>query len=372
MSDNLYRVLVVGPSGSGKSQFCNFVQKDLTNSINKVGFILDSNTIFPKSNKFKRIETNFDFIDTPGYSDCGIDDIEKSLKYLANYLKELKSIHHIILLLKFGERFTYDFKQYLKCLSKMFTANEFFRHLSFVFTKFPDSRSKMVLKEKNNHIVELNKLIKSTFGLSETDNLPTINIYYINTEINKDNEEFYQKNQDTIDIILEKILLNQKIYNPINTENLDITGKNAELRKEEELERLKKFTEKLKMEKTLREKEMMENKKRQEEILKIQKKIIEEQRRMKEILNEKHKERLKNYQTLNKISNTGREVAKVGGIGVLGSVGLGILGAIITPFCPIAGPVLIGAAIGGGTAGATEVAVGGTMAGVAEIKKQNL
>ena len=119
------------------------------------------------------------------------------------------------------------------------------------------------------------------------------------------------------------------------------------------------------MEKTL-EKEMIENKKRQEEILQKQKKIIEEKRKLKEIINEKNK----NYQTLNNISNAGREVAKVGGIGVLGSVGLGIIGAILTPFCPIAGPVLIGAAIGGGTTSAAEVAVGGTMAGVAEIKKK--
>ena len=48
----------------GKSQFCNFVQKDVTNSINKVRNSLESCTQGTKSNKFKRIETNFDFIDT--------------------------------------------------------------------------------------------------------------------------------------------------------------------------------------------------------------------------------------------------------------------------------------------------------------------
>ena len=156
MSDILYRILVIGFSGSGKSQFCNFVQKDLTNSINKVGFTLDSTTVSPKSNKFKRIETNFDFIDTPGYSDYGIENIEKCLKCLANYLKELKRIHHLIFLLSFGERVTYRFQQYLKCLARMFIENEFLCHLSFVFTKFPDNPSEMVLKRKNKLKVHLN------------------------------------------------------------------------------------------------------------------------------------------------------------------------------------------------------------------------
>ena len=64
MIDNILRTLIVGPIGAGKSQFYNFVQKDVTNSINKVRNSLESCTQGPKSNKFKRIETNFDFIDT--------------------------------------------------------------------------------------------------------------------------------------------------------------------------------------------------------------------------------------------------------------------------------------------------------------------
>lgn len=36
MEKKTYRIVVVGPTGSGKSQFCNFVKKDLTNSFYKV------------------------------------------------------------------------------------------------------------------------------------------------------------------------------------------------------------------------------------------------------------------------------------------------------------------------------------------------
>ena len=69
MIDNILRTLIVGPIGAGKSQFCNFVQKDITNSINKVSDSLESCYKSPKSNKFKRNEKNFDFIDTVGSND---------------------------------------------------------------------------------------------------------------------------------------------------------------------------------------------------------------------------------------------------------------------------------------------------------------
>ena len=56
MIDNILRTLIVGPIGAGKSQFCNFVQKDVTNSINKVRNSLESCTQGPKSNKFKELK----------------------------------------------------------------------------------------------------------------------------------------------------------------------------------------------------------------------------------------------------------------------------------------------------------------------------
>ena len=121
----IFRVLVLGPTGAGKSQFCNFIQRDLTNSINLVSDSLDSCTIDPQSNEFRRLDTDFDFIDTAGNSDSNDNDIE-NLKRLVDYLKKLKKIHYLILVLKFGERFTGDTKQYIEALGKIFTVNEFF------------------------------------------------------------------------------------------------------------------------------------------------------------------------------------------------------------------------------------------------------
>ena len=90
MIDNILRTLIVGPIGAGKSQFCNFVQKDVTNSINKVRNSIESCTQDTKSNKFKRIETNFDFIDTAGNYDSDENDIA-NLEKISKVFKEVKN-----------------------------------------------------------------------------------------------------------------------------------------------------------------------------------------------------------------------------------------------------------------------------------------
>ena len=124
MNDNFIKVLMVGPMGVGKSQLCNYIQNDYENRINKVSDSLESCTQDPKSNKFNRIGKNFDFIDTAGNNDSDEIDI-LNLEKLVNYLKRIKKIHYIILVLRFGERFTGDTKQYIEALGKIFTVREF-------------------------------------------------------------------------------------------------------------------------------------------------------------------------------------------------------------------------------------------------------
>jgi len=60
MYKDLYRIIIVGPTGSGKSQFCNFAQRDLTNSINIVSSSLNSCTQYPYSNYFRRNNINLE------------------------------------------------------------------------------------------------------------------------------------------------------------------------------------------------------------------------------------------------------------------------------------------------------------------------
>ena len=423
MIDNKYRVLVVGPTGVGKSQLCNYVQRDFTNSINAVSDSFDSCTKDPRSNEFERIETKFDFIDTAGNSDSDDDDIE-NLKKLIDYLQELKKIHYIILVLKFGEKINKETREYLETLGKMFNEIEFFRHLCIVFTKFPNYPKEEDLKTKDKHTLEINKVLRKIFKLKDSEQLGN-DIYFIDTRIDKEDEKVNQKNQKIIDIILKQILLNNISINPINTENLDITGKSAKLRKEKELEIYRKKLEEEIRKKEMAEKEAIEAKKREEEY----KKEMEKKKKEMEKANETEKQKMekeykqllrkreddkKKYEaerkareeeneriiklkkdldkkkkeideekkqnqiicdkleTLAKQSEDGRFLSKIGAINILGSVGLGILGGLLTPFCPVAGPALIGVAIGSGVPGVVNTSVGIGKCIDAEIQKSNL
>ena len=370
MINNRLVTLVIGPMGVGKSQFCNFVQNDRTNSINKVMASLKSCTQKLQSNKFTRIQTNFDFIDTPGNNEE--DAIEMvNLQNLVNHLKNLKQIHFIILALKFGERFTANTKDYIEALGKIFTVREFFCHLCIVFTHFPNNPEEEHLKTKDTFNLEINQLLKDIFQPDEIDNLPDNKTYFINTS-NSRNEQNYQKNQKIVDEILKQIVSNQQLHNPINTENLDITGKNVKLRRLKELESLKK---QLEEEKRLKEKAEREaetarisyeqEKNQNEKMLSLKRKFENEAR--------ERKERFKNEQLYNleHQKNTGVNLADKGAKLGIGSIGLGLLGFCITPICPIAGPVLMGVAAGGGVTGATGVGLGVNMAKAAESEKIN-
>ena len=369
MVENMLKVLIVGPMGVGKSQICNFFQKDRTNSKNRVSDSLESCTQDPKSNVFERISTYFDFIDTAGNNDSDEIDII-NLEKLVSYLKRIKKIHYIILVLRFGERFTGDTKQYIEALGKIFTVREFFCHLSIVFTKFPNEPSERDLKTRDKHNSEINKLLRNIFQPNEIDNLQDNETYYIDTSLHEENEDIYQKNQEIADKILRQIISIQGIYGPINTENLDITGKNAKLRRLIEIEELKQKLEDERRMKEIAQQEAWEARRRQEEAESFYQEQIEKFNDQKKQNDEKIKIKNERLDTLNNISNVGSNIAKNGGYGILGSIGLGILGTAITPICPVVGPGLLYLAVGSGAVGAAGVAVGGKIRDDAEEEKK--
>lgn len=350
--DDILRVLIVGPMGAGKSQICNFVQKDLTNSINRVSPSLVSCTQNPKSNIFERIGKKFDFIDTAGNNER--DEIEiANLRSLVNYLKNLKKIHFIILVLKFGERLFPATKEYIEALGKIFTVREFFCHLCVVFTKFPNNPDEDDLKTKEIINSEINTLLKNTFQPQEIDNLPNNEIFYINTK-NVANGDIYRKNQDIMDKILRKIVNTQQLNNPINTENLDITGANAKLRREKELELLRKKIEEEKRLRQIAEDEARHFRSRAEEM------------EMEAAKERKFKEDMRG------IRHPGEKLLDLGTNISIGSVDLRILAAILTPGCLVPGPILIGLLAGGGVTGVAGVKLGGSMCTYAQNEERNL
>jgi hypothetical protein len=277
---DFYRIIVVGPTGMGKSQFCNFVQKDITNSINKVSESLNSCTQDPFSNYFQRNNVKYEFIDTAGSADSGDKDIE-NLKKLVDYLKNKKSIDFILLLLKFGERVTNDTREYIKTLGKIFTPSEFYNHLSVIFTKFPIKPSKKDIKTKNQSIEEINIIIKNSFNIDKNEIIPDVNVYFIDTEYDEDENKYDEKSQNTIDIIMEQLKLNVFNFGPIDTTNLDIVGDSVKNRMEAQKELIEELKKKLEQEKLDRINEENEKKRIQDEL--EQKKLDDETRKQKEI-----------------------------------------------------------------------------------------
>ena len=283
---DFYRAIVVGPTGAGKSQFCNFIQRDLTNSINKVSNDLDSCTKDPSSNIFTRNNIKYEFIDTAGSADSSKDDI-KNLETLINYIKKKEEIDYIVLLLKFGERMSGETRDYLNTLGKIFTANEFYKHLCVFFTKFPLKPKKKETELKEKNIKEINRILKEIFEIEEKSPIPDIKVYFIDTDIDEDDNIYDEKSQNTIDIMMEQMRLDVDKFGLIDTKNFDITGKRIEIDKEEN----KKLKKMLEEEILKKEKEKEEKKRLQEEIKEM--KESDEKRKKEEnlkILLEKEKE----------------------------------------------------------------------------------
>lgn len=288
---DLYRILVVGPTGAGKSQFCNFVQRDITNSKNKVGVGLRSCTKGPQSNIFTRNNTNYDFLDSAGSSDSDNDDI-KNLNLLIDFIKKKESIDYITLLLKFGEKITNETKKYLETLGKIFTAGEFYTHLCVFFTKFPTKPKKKDRALKDETKKEINEILKEIFHIDKEIQIPDVKVYFIDTEIDEDDNTYDEKSQDTIDIMIKQMKLDIKKYNSINTKNFDVTGERIEnekkqieaLKKQLEEEKLKKEKEDEEKKRIIEEMQKMkeDDKKKEEELKNILKKFQEEQRKIDE------------------------------------------------------------------------------------------
>ena len=108
-----------------------------------------------------------------------------------------------------------------------------------------------------------------------------------------------------------------------------------------------------------------------EDQLRREREYRESIRRERERINEEMERKNIIHDNLNRCSEMGKHHIKHGVGTVIGSIGLGLFGAAITPFCPILGAALIGGAVGSGSVGAGEAIGGGIGYASAEHKKKN-
>ena len=408
MTDNeIYRILVFGPTGAGKSQFCNFTLKDLDNIINKVSNSLNSCTQNPQSNFFKRNGINCELIDTAGNNDTDNNDI-KNLEKVCEYLKTKGCINYIILLLNYEDRLQKDTRDYIETLGKIFTPKEFYTHLCVIFTHLPEKENQKVKEKKITIKTEIGNILRKTFNIKENDKLPTIKVYFINTEVDEDEngvKKFDEKSQKTVDIMLEQMKLDVSMNPPINTTQLDTTGKSAKKRKDEQEKKIKELEKLLEQEKKRKEEEEKQKirleeeikkrkkddeeiKKKEKELQEITKKQEEERKRLEAIKREAQRQKEENkakqkaineiakknkidVQTLDSVMEVSLEIAKAESVLAGGGALLWLGGAALTCLCPLAGPIIASLGIGTIIGGGLTATVAGSAAGISKLIKEN-
>ena len=313
--NDYYRIVAFGPTGVGKSQFCNFCQNDLDNSINEVSDSLSSCTIQPQSNIFKRSGINIELIDTAGNNDTKSKDYE-NLQKVCDFLRPKQQIDYIILLLNFQTRLDDNTRDYIKILGNIFTPQEFYTHFCVVFTHLPEKENKKIKEKKTKYIEEISKIINEIFCLKDTTYLPEVKVYFLNTEINEDdyeNKSFDYKSQKTVDVILEDIKINVNKFPPIDTQNLEVTGKSAKLRNAELEEKVKKFMEEQKREEQRRIQIEQEGNRLKKELQMLKKNDAERERKDRELKEYQRKQeeiRRKQNEELKRIEEMNKEIQK--------------------------------------------------------------
>jgi GTPase Era involved in 16S rRNA processing len=239
MEEKIYRIAVIGPTGAGKSQFCNFCLKDKTNKTYEVSNSLNSCTQVPfATHPFERNNMMIELIDSSGSSDSGDKDIE-NLKKFVIFLREKKELDYILLLLKFDDRVTGQTKKFIETLANIFAPVEFFSHLSIVFTRSPIDPDDEELEQRKKYSLEIGEIIDKIFKLDENHKkvLEPSKTFFIDTKLRKKN--FDAQSQKTVDVILDWIKFNLKRIGPIKTENLDYSEEKIKIRRDKELEEFK-------------------------------------------------------------------------------------------------------------------------------------
>ena len=238
MESKIFRIAVIGPTGAGKSQFCNFCLRDKTNKTYEVSNSLYSCTQDPFStHPFERNNINIELIDSAGSSDSGDKDIE-NLKKFVIYLREKKELDYILLLLRFENRVTGQTKKFIETLSNIFAPFEFFSHLSIIFTRSPINPDDDEIEERNKYSLEIREITDEIFKLNESHKklLEPNKTFFIDTKLRK--KEYDEQSQKTVDVILDWIKFNSKRIGPIKTENLDYNEENIKIRRDKELQEL--------------------------------------------------------------------------------------------------------------------------------------
>ena len=270
----IYRIVPLGPTGSGKSQLCNFIYQDESNKKFKVSNRLHSQTKIPQIEScFRKINDkdiiNIELVDTAGCSDSAGSD-EENFKELIDKLRIKKSIDLFLLVFNFTNRIDGKTKDYMKLIANTFTPTEFFNHLAIIFTRYPEEPDEQDIEDKEIKTGEIIEIIKDSIGLADGQTTFCPSIYELDTK--KKNGKFIEKFQATIDVILGKMQLMIDLNGSVNTENIKFCGIKDRLKEEQEkLEKQRLENERIMKENEEKKRKLEEDKKKLQELEKKRK-----------------------------------------------------------------------------------------------------
>ena len=174
---------------------------------------------------------------------------------MVNFLKEKKEIDYFLLLLNFySDRIDKSTREYINNFGKIFTPREFLTHLCIFFTKYPKDPTEKDKKKCDKYLEQIHQTLKKIFNIKEDEEIPSIKVYFIDTEIKEREEAYKEKNQDIIDNMLKSLINEVEHYNnSIDTTNLETTGINVEIRKKEEKDKINNIIEGLQKRNSMKE-----------------------------------------------------------------------------------------------------------------------
>ena len=268
-----YIIVPLSHTGHGKSQLCNFIIKDLTNTKFEVSPSFDSQTKDPQCELYNRKIDNevfqLEIIDTAGCGDSARGD-EENFQKLINKLKEKKYVDLFLLVFNFHEdRINGPTRDYIKLIGNTFTPTEFYNHLAIVFTHFPENPNEDDKKREKFKTQKVIEVIRDTIGIANAEVAIPPSIYKLDTKIY--NGRFIPKFQATIDIILMRMKYIISLIGPIKTENIRYLGRQDRLKEEQ------KRLDQQKLEFKRLQKLLEEKKKKEDEEMKIREEKIREE-----------------------------------------------------------------------------------------------
>ena len=94
--------------------------------------------------------------------------------------------------------------------------------------KKKNNKYKRAKEKQQSFIKEINDILREAFKVDLKQTLPDIKVYFIDTQYDENEEEYDERYQNALDIMIMQMKLDVFKFHSINTSQLDCSGNRAE------------------------------------------------------------------------------------------------------------------------------------------------